>query len=393
VRTNIRVAAVLAGTTLGMGLLAGTASAQGTAVGGTGDQYFLNDSFSGQANTVFAYGERGDEVFVGDWDGNGTDTLMIRRGGTFYVRNSNSSGAADSVFAYGNPGDTVLVGDWDGNGTDTLAVRRGFTYFVKNSTTTGTADAVFGYGDPGDTVLVGDWDGNRTDTLVVRRGGEYFVKNDLNTGRAERTFLYGDPGDTVLVGRWSREQGGDTLGVRRGGTYFLRNSLTSGPADAVFGYGNPTDVAFTGDWNGDGIDTLGVRRPAATGAAANQLSFGQIYAGPGYRYTISPLSSFTPSRTASPSGVQRAVQMTVTVENTGSATISPFDFYDTVTINGAEADQIYDSASGVGGAPYADILPGRSATWSMAVAVPPSGGELIVQVRILRNTIYFLGRV
>jgi hypothetical protein len=86
--------------------------------------------------------------------------------------------------------------------------------------------------------------------------------------------------------------------------------------------------------------------------------------------------------------------MTVTVENTGSTTISPFDFYDTATINGAEADQVFDSASGVGGAPYADILPGRSATWTMAFAVPPSGGELIVQVRMFfRDTIYFLGRV
>jgi hypothetical protein len=67
----------------------------------------------------------------------------------------------------------------------------------------------------------------------------------------------------VLAGRWSSGQPGDTLGVRRGGTYHLRNSLTSGPADTVFGYGNPTDTAFTGDWNGDGVDSIGVRRDSA----------------------------------------------------------------------------------------------------------------------------------
>lgn len=252
---------------LGIGLTTSPALAKGGAVGGTGDQYFLNDSFTGTANTVFSYGDPGDAVYTGDWDGNGTDTLMIRRGNTFYARNSNSSGPADVVFSYGDPGDTVLVGDWDGNGTDTLAVRRGNTFYVKNSVTTGVADVVFSYGDPGDTVLVGDWDGNRTDTLAVRRGGQYFVKNDLSTGVADRTFFYGDPGDTVLVGHWSTGQTGDTLGVRRGGTYYLRYSLTSGPADTVFGYGDPTDTALVGDWNGDGTDTLGVRRsaPAPTG--------------------------------------------------------------------------------------------------------------------------------
>jgi len=198
-----------------MALLTAPAMANGSAVGGIGNEYFLNDSFTGTANTVFAYGDRRDEVYVGDWNGDGRDTLMIRRGSTFYVRNSNTSGTADSVFTYGDPGDPVLAGDWNGDGTDTLAVRRGSTFFVRNSLTTGVADTV---------------------------------------------FSYGDPGDLVLVGRWSTDQDGDTLGVRRGNTYFLRSSLTSGPADTVFSYGDLTDTALVGDWNGDGKDTLGVRR-------------------------------------------------------------------------------------------------------------------------------------
>jgi hypothetical protein len=127
------------------GLAAGVAPAlaQGNTVGGTGVDYFLNDSFTGQANTVLAYGERFDQAYVGDWDGNGTDTLMIRRGNSFYARNSNSSGPATVLFAYGDPGDDVLVGDWDGNGSDTLAVRRGNSFLVKNSVTTGRADTTF----------------------------------------------------------------------------------------------------------------------------------------------------------------------------------------------------------------------------------------------------------
>ncbi len=248
---------------VGLTLLASPAQAKGDEVGGVGEQYFLNDSFNGAANRVLVYGEGRDRTYVGDWDGNGTDTLMLRRGNTFFVRNSNTTGGADSTFTYGDAGDTVLVGDWDGNGTDTLAVRRGGTYHVKNTVSTGYADTVFSYGDPGDRVLVGDWDGDDDDTLVVRRGGRYFVKNDLATGYSESDFYYGNPGDTVLVGHWAAAQKGDALGVRCGGMYHLRNSLTSGPADTVFGYGNPGDTAFVGDWNGDGIDSLGVRRPTS----------------------------------------------------------------------------------------------------------------------------------
>ncbi|SFL94538.1 hypothetical protein, partial [Geodermatophilus ruber] len=55
--------------------------------------------------------------------------------------------------------------------------------------------------------------------------------------------------------------------VRRGNTYFLRNSTTSGVADTVFAYGDPGDTALVGDWNGDGTDSLGVRRPRPGPAA------------------------------------------------------------------------------------------------------------------------------
>jgi hypothetical protein len=73
-------------------------------VGGAGADCYLNDTFSGQANTRFSYGDRSDQAYVGDWDGNGTDTVLVRRGNTFYARNSNAGGPADTVFTYGDPG-------------------------------------------------------------------------------------------------------------------------------------------------------------------------------------------------------------------------------------------------------------------------------------------------
>lgn len=222
--------------------------------------FYLNDSFTGTANKVFEYGVPSDEFFIGDWDGDGRDTPMLRRGNSFSLRNSNSSGPADQTFAYGRVGDEVLVGDWNGDGRDTLAVRRGATFHLKNSVTTGVADTVITYGRPGDIVLVGDWNGDGRDTLAVRRGSVYFVKDSITTGVADREFGYGRPGDQVLVGDWDGNRK-DTLAVRRANTYYLRNSVTAGAADVVFTYGRATDTSFAGDWNRDGRDTLGVRRP------------------------------------------------------------------------------------------------------------------------------------
>ena len=135
---------------------ASIATAKGGEIGGSGHDYYLSDSFSSTANINFGYGTVDDEVFVGDWDGNGTDTLALRRGNTFHIRNSNSSGGADLVLSYGRPSDVILVGDWDGNGTDTFAVRRDNVYHFKNSLNGGAADVVAGYGRPADAVLIGD---------------------------------------------------------------------------------------------------------------------------------------------------------------------------------------------------------------------------------------------
>ncbi|MDM8322797.1 hypothetical protein QUW48_04485, partial [Bifidobacterium pullorum] len=86
-----------------------------------------------------------------------------------YVKNSLSEGEANQVVLYGRSDDEVLVGDWDGDGRDTLAVRRGATYYIANTIKTGDADKVFTYGRTNDAVLTGDWNNDRVDTFCVRR--------------------------------------------------------------------------------------------------------------------------------------------------------------------------------------------------------------------------------
>ncbi|WP_223147647.1 gamma-glutamyltransferase [Georgenia wutianyii] len=222
--------------------------------------FFLTNTWrGGQADAAFVYGRSTDEVLIGDWDGDGDDTIAVRRGATFFINDALRPGAATREVVYGRPGDEVLVGDWDGNGTDTLAVRRGTAVHVRNSLSGGPADVVLHYGRAGDEVLVGDWEGDGRDGVAVRRGAEVHVRSSLTSGPADVVLRYGRPGDVVLVGDWDGD-GRDTLAVRRGAAYHLRDTLTGGPAERVVAYGRATDEVLVGDWDGDGTDTLGVRR-------------------------------------------------------------------------------------------------------------------------------------
>jgi hypothetical protein len=66
-----------------------------------------------------------------------------------YFRNSNSTGVADNQFIYGDPGDKIVAGDWNGDGTDTIGVYRPSenVFFLKHSNQQGVADASFLAGD------------------------------------------------------------------------------------------------------------------------------------------------------------------------------------------------------------------------------------------------------
>ncbi|MGC5615667.1 ExeM/NucH family extracellular endonuclease [Georgenia sp. Z1491] len=224
-----------------------------------GRGFYLNDGWDIWADHEFSFGRPGDDVLVGDWDGDGSDTLAVRRGNSYFLSNTLYGGNADVELTYGRASDTVLVGDWDGDGVDTLAVRRGNAYFVSNSLAGGNADTELTYGLSTDTVLVGDWDGNGTDTFGVRRGNAYFLANSLAGGNADVQLTYGRASDTVLVGDWDGN-GVDSFAVRRGNQYLVSNSLTGGWADREVRYGRVSDEVFVGDWDGDGSDTLGVRR-------------------------------------------------------------------------------------------------------------------------------------
>ena len=225
---------------------------------GTG--YYMSNSLKGgAADFSFGYGRAGDEAYAGDWNGDGKDSLTLRRGNMFYTKYSLTGGNADCAFSYGKNEDLVLPGDWDVDGKDTFAVRRGSTYYIKNSLEGGIADKSFIYGRSEDQTYVGDWNGDGHDTFVVRRGNVFYFKNSLTGGNADTVITYGRDDDQVYVGDWDGD-GKDSLAVRRGNTFYVKNTIASGVADEAFSYGKTSDTVLVGDWDGDGKDTFMVRR-------------------------------------------------------------------------------------------------------------------------------------
>ncbi|WP_454778329.1 hypothetical protein [Georgenia muralis] len=221
--------------------------------------FFLADDFGSSATTLFEYGVPEDEVFMGDWDGDGTATPGYRRGTTFSLRNSNTTGVPEIVFGYGRSTDEIVVGDWDGDGTDTIGLRRVSTWYLKNTLTGGAADVTLTYGRSTDTVLAGDWDGDGDDTPGVRRLSTFYLSNTLTGGSASVVFTYGRATDEPFAADGDGD-GDTTVGVRRANVWYLRDSLAGGAADLTVAYGRSTDTGLVGDWDGDGIETLGIHR-------------------------------------------------------------------------------------------------------------------------------------
>ncbi len=166
--------------------------------------YVRDSNTQGVADREFFFGDPGDVPLVGDFDGDGRDSVSVWRASEarVYVINElggdgGGLGAAEYSFGFGNPGDTPFVGDFDGDGVDSVGLYRtstGFVYF-RNGLSTGVADLEFFFGDPGDQILAGDWDGDGDDTVAVYRPstGRLYVNLENAAGTADWTGHVGTP--------------------------------------------------------------------------------------------------------------------------------------------------------------------------------------------------------
>jgi hypothetical protein len=162
--------------------------------------YLRNSNTQGPADIRFFFGNPGDVPIAGDFNGDGRDSLSIYRPSsqTFFIinelgANEGGLGAAELSYVFGDPGDKPFVGDFNGNGVETVGLHRestGFVYF-RNSHTQGNADAVFFFGDPGDRLIAGDWNDNGVFSPALFRPSNttMYFRFTNTQGNADRQFI------------------------------------------------------------------------------------------------------------------------------------------------------------------------------------------------------------
>ncbi len=171
--------------------------------------YLRNTVDTGPGTVRFFLGMPGDIALAGDFDGDGCDTISIYRQAEGRVYVANSLGADDGFFVadydffFGAPGDTPFVGDFDGDGFDTVGLHRestGFVYFTNDVNPAGLARThnSFFYGEPGDVITAGDWNGDGIDTVAILRpaDGNFYVRFSNSHGPAQEVL-------PVPEGQWT----------------------------------------------------------------------------------------------------------------------------------------------------------------------------------------------
>lgn len=174
--------------------------------------YLRYSNTQGVANVTFFFGNPGDYPLIGDFNGDGKDTVSVYRQGESRVyvvnklgNNGGGLGAAEYSFYFGKPGDKPFVGDFNGNGKDSVGLHRpstGLVYF-RNTLTQGNAHQSFLYGNPGDVIMAGDWDGDGDDTVAVYRPSmsRIYVSLSNSSGFADYTLRVGSYPIAVSWGR------------------------------------------------------------------------------------------------------------------------------------------------------------------------------------------------
>ena len=164
--------------------------------------YLRNSNTQGIADIRFFFGNPDDIPLAGDFNGDGCDTVSIYRPSESRVfvinklgENEGGLGAAEFDYLFGNPGDKPFVGDFDGDGIDTIGLHRestGWVYF-RQTHTQGIADAQFIFGDPGDRLVAGDWNGDGVDSPAIFRPSDakLFFRYSNTQGVADYELAWG----------------------------------------------------------------------------------------------------------------------------------------------------------------------------------------------------------
>ncbi len=227
----------------------------------------LDRNAAGVANRVARFGGEGSLPLIGDFDGDGVDTVAVYVPalGEFSQRDSNDEGPAVRRFRYGGTRQLLvpIVGDWDGRGGDSVGVYSPELgrFLLRNSNDAGPPDVQTPFGPLGAKPpwipIAGNWSGGDAPDgigLYDPTTGRFALKHDPTLGGpADLQFNFGAVGRGLvpIVGDWNGD-GIDTIGLYDPAerTFFLRNELADGPADRVFRFGARDQLPVAGNFDG-----------------------------------------------------------------------------------------------------------------------------------------------
>lgn len=258
---------------------------------------------TGESNIAFRYGptNSGSEIVpvTGDWNGDGTTSVGWYRysDASWHLSNQlNGVASSDTTFVFGVPGDTSVepvVGDWNGDGKDTVGWYRpsDASWHLRNTNSSGDSTITFVWGLAGNTTtqaVAGDWNGDGKDTIGFYRpsDGSWHLGSALAASLTTTTFVFGPAGDKsvkTFVGDWNGN-GTDAVGWYRpsDASFHLTNSTTTtSSSDYTFTAGPRGDSTVTpisGDWDGKATSPSSPSLPSSP-SAAQAVAYARSYLG------------------------------------------------------------------------------------------------------------------
>lgn len=208
------------------------------------EQYTLN----GVANQTRIYGDPGDQIVTGDFNGDTITQNAIFRNGTWFI-DTNGNSIPTDVFVFGAPGDIALSGDVTGNGISDPVVFYNGLWFVTTNFTGYANTSIWSspvFGEPGDIPVMGDFTGDGIDDRAVFRDGTWYI-DTTGDGVASEVVHFGQAGDIPFAFDFNNS-GKDDLGVYRNGVWYIDTDMSSN-ASIIYNYGEPGDIPIPGFYN------------------------------------------------------------------------------------------------------------------------------------------------
>ena len=207
------------------------------------------------------------QAVVGDWDGDGRDTVGVYNPASRRFSFRPQLLSDDPIVTtppIGQFGAVPVAGNWDGAGGDEVGLYEPwsgqFHFYDLAGAEVWPAQAI---GSAGDLPIVGDWNGDRVDEAgTYSPGGRTFAKV-LPDGTVQAK-VFGQADDTPVAGDWNGDGTDDIGAFRPSGNLFVLDSPVVDGVRVVVSktYGTKRQLPVIGDWDGDGVDTEGIVTPS-----------------------------------------------------------------------------------------------------------------------------------